>query len=69
VHTIRDLLIDIEPKTAPHWFYRKPRKPEKSVGFRYKIQFLKFREKIENQAVFLVYQLVFQFTNQFSAGF
>jgi hypothetical protein len=46
----KDSLININPKTAPHRFYRKPQKLENPVGFCYKIQNL--GEKIENQVVF-----------------
>jgi hypothetical protein len=53
----KDSLIDINPKTAPHRFYRKPQKLEKPVGFCYKIQNL--GEKNQKSSGFLVYRSVF----------
>jgi hypothetical protein len=46
-------------KTSPHQFLRKPRKPEKPIGFWYKIEFSKFEGKTKNRSGFPVYQSVF----------
>jgi hypothetical protein len=58
----RDSLIDIELKTTPHRFYRKLQKPEKSTGYWYKIQNMKFGRKNQKLSGFWV-------IDQFFAGF
>jgi hypothetical protein len=46
-------------KTGPHRFLQKPRKPEKPVGFLYKVQFSKFEGKNLKPLGFLKKRLVF----------
>jgi hypothetical protein len=55
----KDSLIDMELRTAPHRFYRKPQNRKNRLVFSTKFNFQNLGEKNENQVVFPVYQLVF----------